>query len=206
MTETTSDHEIKCIRSGSIGGNTHWTLCHNFSNSGCPCMDNIHMSDGGVKLFHPPTPFTAYLASSDSATTRYARSLAYVYTTSIHLILTWIICILTVKIPLKWSSLSTTRTQLLRLAAISCEASMTSKFSLTVSAWVGRKADTVPAIFFVCRTRDVLVCFLDNSCSSFLRIAYNNNKKRQLNGTIQAKTMNKWVPRHVSIGVVYFQD
>lgn len=79
---------------------------------------------------------------------------------------------LTVKIPLKCSSSSTTKTQSLLLAAINWAASITSILSLTVKACAGRRADTVPAIFLVCLIRVELPLFFDNSCSIFLRIAY----------------------------------
>ena len=49
---------------------------------------------------------------------------------------------------------------------------MTNKFSLTVRACEGRNAETVPAILRVCRIRVELARFFDNSCSSFLRIAF----------------------------------
>lgn len=79
---------------------------------------------------------------------------------------------LTVKIPLRCSSSSTTSTQSLLLAAISCAASMTKIFSRTVSAWAGRRAETVPATFFVWRIRVEPPRFFESSCSIFLRIAY----------------------------------
>ena len=79
---------------------------------------------------------------------------------------------LTVKIPLKCSSSSTTRTQSLRFAAISCAASMTNMFSLTVRACAGLRAETVPAIFLPdCLTLALPPLFLESSCSSFLRMA-----------------------------------
>jgi hypothetical protein len=44
--------------------------------------------------------------------------------------------------------------------------------SRTVSACAGLKADTVPAIFLVCRILVDVPLFFNNSDSIFLRIAY----------------------------------
>lgn len=49
---------------------------------------------------------------------------------------------------------------------------MTKMDSRTVSACAGLNADTVPAIFLVCRMRVDVPLFFNNSDSIFLRIAY----------------------------------
>jgi hypothetical protein len=164
MPETALNHELKCFGcTGSIPSD-HRIPGHNLADNCSTWIQSFgsHLISRCQRPYSTTTLYDKLLKEF----TLYAKSLA-------------------VKIPIRPSSSSTTRTQSVRLAAHNWLASATVILSGTVNAWLGFRAATVPfwaALPFppfllrLLAGAVEIVRFLASSDPIFFRRAYNNKK------------------------------
>lgn len=175
MSEAPWYHQVQCILSTCWSCHAHWIRCHYIGNRSRSVIQSVNpfpFSPSFSLTWHPSHP-------------RRPLDRRYLWPKIVNRKMlvrpqTLFTILHTVKIPLRWSSSSTTSTESLRFAAINWEASITSIVSFTVNACAGRRADTVPAILRYCCcfwTGDVR--FLESSRSNFCRMAYEKQDERR---------------------------